>query len=390
MAEATIFIAYHPQYLVDYINLCKIDGGRSLHILIICKHNYLSDAIVDEYSGKFDHIIILPDIDYDKNIFAGFLSFRKFKREYSAALEPLLRRVDSYRVISCCSAWLPVNALLTALCRNPKFQSLFTVCEHIASRGEINYLRTLITFIYALILGLRLTYSDRIHGYLYKTNSWNGALRFIGPYEEITDNAANDKKIKICYIRRPARPKRQDVRTGMVVFYSDRNLDAYKSSLSQEDRRCRLEQFISRLGEFYSSHTIVCKPHPLDKGMPIEEMRLANFQPCEQPLLTQMHLQLNIEQVVACYSISSTSLLYSASIGIPSYSLFKYLGYGEDANLKIFFDSPKAQQNRYLYNLNALEEIGRIDNMDIEPVKMADAGDWDRVMYSHDVQYALK
>lgn len=385
MIKATIFISYHPQYLVDYVNLCKIDGNRSLHILILCEHNYLSEAIVNEYSGKFDHTIILPDIEYDRNIFAGFLAFRKFKKRYTAAIDPLLRVIGSYRVVSCCSAWLPVNTLLMALCHNQKFESLFTICEHIVPRGKINYPRTLITCIYSLMFGLHLVYSDRIHGYIYKNNPWGGVLRFIGPWEEIIDNSSNDKTAKIFYIRRPARTKRQGIRTGIVIFYSDRNLDVYKSSFPQQERRYRLEQFILRLSKFYASHDIVCKPHPLDKGMPIEEMRLINFQLCDQPLLIQMHLQLNFDRIVACYSVSSTSLLYAASIGVPAYSLFKYLGYGEDANLKIFFDGPKLKQNPFFYNLSVLEEMGRIDNVDIEPIKGDNTGNWNRIMYGNNI-----
>ena len=385
VTKGIIFIAYHPQYLVDYVNLCEIDGVRSLHILIICRHTYLSDAIIEEYSKKFDHTIILPDVNYDKNIFTGFSLFRKFKSDYEVALKPILNDISSYRVVSCCSAWLPVNALLTALCHDSKFEALFTVCEHIASRGKINYLRSAIVLIYVLMFGLRFAYSDKILGYLYKINPWDGVLRFIGSYEKIVDSSANGKEVKICYIRRPAKSKRQDMRTGLVIFYSDRNLDAYKSSFSKEDRSHKLEQFILRLGKFYDSYDIVCKPHPLDKGVPVEEMKLVNFQLCDQSLITNMHLQLNIDRIVACYSVASTSLIYSASIGIPSYSIFKYLGYGEDENLNIFFDSVKARQNPFLYNLSTLEEIGKIDDIDIEPVKEDNIMNWDRIICGDNV-----
>lgn len=385
MSKATIFISYHPQHLVDYANLCKIDGGKSLHILIICKHPYLSDAIVDEYSGKFDYTIILPDINYDANIFSGFRSFKKFKKQYSVALEVLIGGVDSYRVVSCCSAWLPVNALLSTLCHKPKFEVLFTVCEHVGSSAKINYPRTLITLLYSFLLGLRLAYSDKILGYRYKKNLWDGALRFIGPYEKIINNHMNGKKAKICYIRRSAKPKRQDIRTGMVMFYSDRNLDAYKSSLREEERHYRITQFILRLAKAYDSCDIICKPHPLDNGRPIDEMQLIRFQLCDQFLLSQLHLQLNIDRVVACYSVASTSLVYSSSIGVPSYSLFKYLGYGEDENLRIMFDGLNVTQNPFLYNISSLEEIGKIDGIDFAPIREENDVNWNQIISAYNV-----
>lgn len=384
MSKAIIFISYHPQHLVDYASLCNIDGKRSLHILIICKHPYLTDAFVDQYSIRFDHTVIFPDIDYDINIFTGFLALKRFKKQYSVTVEPLLRGVNSYRVVSCCSAWLPVNALLTALCRNQKFDGLFTACEHIKAQIKINYPRTLITLLYSLAFGLRFVYSDMIFGYHYKNNPWNGVLRFVTPYNEISANSGNDQENKVCYIRRSEKPRRQ-MGAGIVVFYSDRNLDAYRSLLSKEERHYRLEQFILRLAKVYDSCDIVCKPHPLDNGLPIDEMQLIRFQLCDQPLLSQLHLQLNIDRVVACYSVASTSLVYSSSIGIPSYSLFKYLGYSEDANLRIMFDSFNAKQNPFLYNLSMLKEIGRIDDMHIDPIKESNTVDWNRIMYPNNV-----
>lgn len=385
MKKAIIFISYHPQYLVDYVNLCEIDGNRSQHILILCKHSYLSETIINEYSKKFDNTIFLPDIDYNKNIFAGFMSYAKFKKAYLTALDPVLRGIDSYCVISCCSAWLPVNALLTALCRNSKFKSLFTVCEHIASYEQVKYLRTFLTLFYTLMLRLRSVNYDRVLGYFYKTNQWNGVFRFIGSYEDVNGSLVKVERQKTCYIRRPARRKNRNISDGIVIFYSDRHQDTYKSTLSEEEWHHRVEQFMHRLGEFYSAYTIVCKPHPLDNNVPIDEMRLVRFKLCEQSLLTQMHLQLNIDRVVACYSICSTSLLYSASIGIPSYNLFKYLGYDNVSNLKNFFDSHKARQNPYLYNLSRLEEIGKIDNLYVELVKNNNLESWGQIMYSGNV-----
>jgi len=208
MSKATIFISYHPQHLIDYAGLCDTDGKRSLHILIICKHPYLTDAFLKQYSIKFDHTIIFPDIDYNINLFAGFLALKRFKKQCSATLEPLLSGINSYRVISCCSAWLPVNALLTALCRNQKFDGLFTVCEHIKAQVKLNYPRTLITLLYSLVFGLRFVYSDRIFGYHYRNNPWNGVFRFITPYNKISANSVNDQEEKVCYIRRSARPRR--------------------------------------------------------------------------------------------------------------------------------------------------------------------------------------
>jgi hypothetical protein len=180
-----------------------------------------------------------------------------------------------------------------------------------------------------------------------------------------------------------AQLERPDPNSGVVVFFSDRNIDVYKTELSDEERHHRLEKFMLGLGKFYRSQIIVCKPHPLDKGVPIKEMELVDFQLCARSLLSQMYLQRNLEKVVACYSISSTSLLYSASIGIPSYSIFKYLGYSDDSNMKVFFNDASTKRSPFLYNLGAIDEIGRIDKLDIKPIKDNNAEIWSQLIYGN-------
>ena len=159
-------------------------------------------------------------------------------------------------------------------------------------------------------------------------------------------------------------------------------MDPYKSALIPEERSRRTEDFLRRLAEHYTAQAIVCSPHPLDKGVPVDEMGAVKYTLSDQSLLTQMYLQLNRHRVKACYAVSSTSLLYSSSVGIPSYPLYKYLGYAEDGNLNIFFDGPAARKNPYLFNIAGLEDIGRIDDLEAEPARDDSSAAWDGLMYA--------
>lgn len=376
MTKATVFISYHPQYLPDYVNLCRLDGGRSRHILVLCRHTYLTQAIIDQYSPKFDAVIVLPDISYDKNLPAGFAAYLRFSRDFRDQFRQALGGAGSFAVVSCCSAWMAVNAVLSQLRREPGFKSLATVCQHIASKGKGSLLRTILISIYTSVFRLMPAYFDSIHGYFYRKIPWNSSIKFIGPYEELPP--AGDAAC----IRRPCRPQAKDRADDLVVFYSDRYLDPYNSSFPREERSRLTEEFLRRLADFYKAQIIVCSPHPLDKGVPIDEMRAVKYTLSDQELLTQMYLELNRHRVKACYAVSSTSLLYSSSVGIPSYSLYKYLGYSEDKNLKIFFEGPAARKNPYLFNISSLEEIGRIDGLETEPARDGSAAAWDGLMYS--------
>lgn len=380
MNKATVFISYHPQYLPDYVNLCRLDGNRSRHILALCRHTYLTQAIIEEYSPKFDAVVLLPDIGYDKNIPAGFMACAAFGHTLRTDLAKALEGIDSFNVISCCSAWLTVNAILSHLRRRAGFRALFTICEHIASRGGESHLRTMLASIYTAAFGLMPVYVDKIHGFFYKKNPWGCVLKFTGPYEE--PDAPGAKAGVAVRVRRQARPPAVGRPAGMVIFYSDRWLDQFKSKLLPEERHRLMQEFVRRLGERYKDQEIICSPHPLDKGVPIEEMSLVKHGISDQSLMAQMYLQKNLRRVIACYSVSSSALLYSSSIGVPSYSLYKYLGYGGDEHLQILFENAGARKRPYLFNISELGEVGAVDDFVAMPVPDEAMDGWEVAAYA--------
>jgi hypothetical protein len=99
-------------------------------------------------------------------------------------------------------------------------------------------------------------------------------------------------------------------------------------------------------------------------------------------LTSQMHLHAIIDRVRACYSVASTSLLHSASLGIPSYTLYKYLEY-RGAYPRTFFESDIAQRQPFLYNIDTIEDIGIIDANSVEYTTDDSMDQWHEIMYSH-------
>lgn len=380
LKNAIIFISYHPGSLGDYDYFRTIDKGSSLHALIMCRHPYVTQEIIDLYSDKYDYVLILPDINYEKNIIRGFIEYFMFINKFCKWIRSILADIESFSVISDCSAYLPVNALISTLNKNNKFKKLISIREDYYVNTSVQIPTTLLTMFYTKVLNL---YTVRAHkglSYLYKNEPRDMIISLISPYERrIAPKQPLKNSAPSFYIVKPVLDR--DISDkNIIVFYSDRELGEYGSSLSSEEHKNRIRRFFVRLLKFYKNYKIICKPHPLDQGSVMDGMENVEYELYQGGLSSQMHLHININNIRACYSVASTSLLYSASLGIPSYTLYKYLEYN-NAYPKIFFENNNMQHPPFLYHIKNLEEIGIIDDIRVEPTTDKFKDNWHQIMY---------
>jgi hypothetical protein len=376
MKSAIIFICYHPGSLPDYDSLRKIDNNASESVLVICRHPYASDEIVEVYSQKFDHTIILPDIDYETNILKGLIRCYSFLRGFRNRMDPILKDIDRFFIFSDCSAYLPVNALISDLKRNKKCKSLISMRQDYNHEQHHNILKTARSRVYTSLLELYPVYAHMVFSYEYVTEPRDRIISLVSPYMNLYASFEQGG-VPVHFICRPL-VERNDSQRNTVIFYSDTNLDgAYR--YSKEEFEWRLEQFFEVFASYYENCRIIFKPHPQDGGRVMCGMNHLQYELYNGRLTSQMHLDLNIRDVRACYSASSSSLLYSASLGIPSYTLYRYLEFNGEYP-RAYFDNNTVRQNPFLYNLRSLAEIGIIDTLSVKTAGAAIENVWDDVL----------
>jgi len=365
MQIGLIFISYHPGSLPDYDYIARIDHQESKCILIICRHPYTSDEIIQFYSQKFNRTIILPDIHYEPNIVRGFVKYHQFMKNFRKEIEPAVRDMEYYHIISDCSAYLPVNALLSELTKNEKCRNLISLREDHDFGSSPNILKTLRSRLYTALLGLYPVYDHQIFSHMYYREPRDKIVKIVSPYVKNRGlrNFGN-ADIPIYYIyKNPVERNHGEKKT--VIFYGDTQLDNFHD-LSKEEFKKRLQRFFLHLAQHYRNCKIVCKPHPQDQGKVMMGIENISYELYSGSLTSQMHLDLFANEVRACYSVSSSSLLSSAAMGIPSYTLYQYLDFkGEYPNA--YFENDEIRENPFLYNVKDLSEMGIIDNLTVEP-----------------------
>jgi hypothetical protein len=208
-------------------------------------------------------------------------------------------------------------------------------------------------------------------------------VRLLGPFENSRVDRKDCAGAVPTYFLYKSLPERAPSVRDVIVYYSDRNIE-YVTGLSKKEHSKRMKTFLLELSAHYRDCEIICKTHPLDKGEVVDEMREIAFELYKGDLASQMHIDMNANVIRACYSIASTSLLYAASVGIPAYTIYKYLGYDKRCPRE-FFENDSVGQNRFLCHIQKLEQIGEIDNIHIEPMRRSNTADWEQIMYSHNV-----
>ncbi|MFH1772633.1 MAG: hypothetical protein ABH872_07450 [Candidatus Omnitrophota bacterium] len=361
MKKARIFISYHPGSLVDFDHIRVTDNQTSLPLLIMCKHPYLTLEIISVYGDKFKSCVVLPDINYEKNIFFGFIKLTRYLREFKEKMNPFLDKVDSFEIISDCSAYLPVNAVISTLRKSPKFSRLVSIRFDYTFKRQTDSLKTFLVNFYVWSFGLLNIYVHKRFSYLYINEPNSAVITFKKQFSYSDKMKVNENnKKEIILIERPTINFNNKSR-DMIVIFSDLNLlKAFKENLNKEEYENKLKVFFAALSKFYKGHRIIVKPHPQNKGRLMPGLGQIEHQSYTGSYTSQMFLELNALEVKACYSATSTALLYAAERGIPSYTFYKYLNF-KNENLKLFFESVEVKNNYLLFNLRNINEIGVID-----------------------------
>ncbi|MFA5089117.1 MAG: hypothetical protein WC552_08825 [Candidatus Omnitrophota bacterium] len=380
MKQAIFFIAYHPGALADYGYMAGLDAGKSAHILVICSHPYLTAEMISAYTDIFDEVVVLPDIQYEKNLIRGFGRYTRFMEQFRKKTGPLLSKIDTFSIISDCSAYLPVNALLSHLKNSRKCRSLVSTRQDHRFEADIDYPKTFLVALYTFFLRLYRVYYDKMLTYSYAREPRDRILRLLGPFEN--DGSGRQCAIDSVFIFNLRKDVRHRSTSGkpVVIFFSDRSVKIFGSDLTKEDYSFRLKNFLLLLSHHYHSCRLICRPHPLDKGEIIDEANEMALEVSRDNLMSQTYIDINAENIRACYSIASTSLQYAASIGIPSYPIYKYLGYNQ-AYPGQFFESSAFVPSPFLCHISRLDEIGSIDNKTVNALGGAGTGSWEEAVY---------
>lgn len=376
--RALIFILYHPATLTLYDQLCEVDLDRSLRILAICGHPHVNKEIIDHYRVKYDHIINLPHVKYEKNIFAGLLKYHNYMTIFKKEVHPILKNCTNFNVISDCSAYLPVNALISNLRKDRKFKNLISTQTH-DIHDKTCLLQTMHTLFYTFTLGLQHVYFDKTYSYLYYKEPYDKVIFLVSPYRKFISNIYSKKTaIPFHLIHHAYKTSKNNDYRNIIIFYSDMNLQDFHN-LSNQEFEERFKNFLLALYEHYNNCRIICKPHPVDDGRLMNAFESIQYELYKGQLTSQVHLDLHLNHIKACYSITSTSLLYSAAMGIPSYTCYKYMDFNGSYPGSIF-ESEEVRQDPFIYNIQSLNEIGVIDNIKVKPVSDDCESNWDSIL----------
>ncbi|MBN2121163.1 MAG: hypothetical protein JW734_08960 [Candidatus Omnitrophica bacterium] len=363
-SSALIFISYHPGSLIEYEQIKNKQPKKKANILIICDHPYLNQEIIDLYSKRFDRVIILPLIRYQPNILSGFFRLWRFHKLFRKEIASILEAISEYDIISDCSAYLPVNVLISELRRDVKFKRLVSIRQDRRYNLDIDIFRTALAFIYIFFFRLSLVWVHRVHKYTYCREPRDEIILFRDKFfEKHLSKEVKPRSAPVAYLTWPLRSRGSFEDT--VIFYSDIDFRSDASILSEEEFRKRLMIFFKKFAEVYKNCRIICKPHPSNIRGILPGLEQVKYELYQGGLISQMHLEQLIRNVRACYSISSTSLLYSAQRGIASYAMYKYLGFG-GIYPRVYFETDFVKDNPFLYALTSIEEIAAIDSLDAE------------------------
>lgn len=378
--KAIIYISYHPSSLTKYTQMQKVYNSRYYSVLIICKHPYMNQDIIECYKNIFNELIFLPDIQYEINIFRLISKVAKFLETFNLQIKPILKNIKSFSVVSNASSYLPVNAILSRLRRHKKCRYSISIACDLFYKVEIDILKTVYVLFASFILRIYPIYYNRKLSFMYIKYPIDRILRLDSPFSQ--KNAFLPSQIKSIPVYNVLElfAKRSASKKDMIIFYGDMTVfDAYGSDLSGKEYKERLALFFSFLSKYYSGCELNYKPHPLDEQKTMTGLDNIHFKLYKGGLTSQLHLDMNIDRVKACYSIASTSLKYSASQGIPSYACYKYFQFNNEYP-KYFFENEDASGNPFLYNIEKIEQIGRVDNIEVDTVKSSPFDDWYKVM----------
>ncbi|MBP6919662.1 MAG: hypothetical protein KBC23_01550 [Candidatus Omnitrophica bacterium] len=337
--------------------------------MIICSHPYINPEVINLCVGKADRIIMLPDVNYKFNLFSGLMKAHRFLKEFDDQINPILDQIMKFTVISDCSAYLPVNLIISALKRKSKFKELVAIRQDYAFGRQIDIPGSLMCILYSFLLRTNLVWRHKLASFLYFKEPRDRIIGFLSAFGDERGFGNGAAANKTFFFYRPLRG-RLSGRGDIVIIYSDRQLDSIGCDLSIESNVVMFKRFYDALFDHYKDCQFICKPHPQDKGRAMPGLDSSRVHVYTGGLTSQMHLESIAGRVRACYAVISSSLIYSASRGIPSYVFYKCIG----INLpdpRLIFENDEALKAPYLCNLDSLDKIGCIDDMYVETGKKA-------------------
>jgi hypothetical protein len=359
--DSLLFVSYHPGSLNTYNLIRENYIGRLNSVLLLIKHPYVNADIIEFCNSKFDNVILLPDLSYDPNFFRGFRKLICFLKYFQLHTKEILEGTHGrFFVVSDFSAYLPVNAVLSRLRRSHSCGKAISIREDYTYRVQIDFLKSFFITMYVLFFRLSpVLFDSRIH-YRYLKEPLREVLRIYNP------NFQEKKEIgRTKFLPSFLKTERRIEDQKTIIIYGDTTVyEAYGSRFSIQEYSEQLKLFFAALYQHYDEFRFVYKPHPQDQqlmseleGIPVEVYRGG--------LTSQLHLDEIYQEVRACYSVASTSLLYSSFREIPSYTFYNYLGF-ENEYPRVYFENDETMKNPFLVNIVRLDQIGGIDLLQTE------------------------
>ncbi len=377
MRQALIFISYHPGPLPQLDRIREACPGKWLSVLVICEHPYLNAEIIETYSKRFGHTIVLPLVKYEANIFRGLWNAFHFLRRLKNEMRLILKGVDRFYLISNFSAYLPVNIILSWLQKNPKCEKLISISEEDTFKRNYSFVKSIFLFGYTVPLRLFPVGYDPVLKFMYLKDHRDVILRICSPYGTGSEIPKGNKKI-YRFVEKIQSPSGR-ARKNLIIIYGDTTArTAFVSDLDEREYENRLTCFYSALSEAYRGCKFIYKPHPSDNFKLMPGVKKSEVEIYRGGVTSQMHLDLLSPRIRACYSVSSTSLIYAAERGIPSYTLYRYLEFKGEYP-KGFFENDKIRNLPFLYNMQDPKEIGAIDDLTVEPSGVESQQTWHEV-----------
>ena len=383
MKKAIFFILYHPASIGQHAFISKKFKDEYQTILITLSHPYTNPEVLKKYSNSFDIIISLPLIKYEINLARGYYKLWKFINKFNKLTKPLLEDIDSFNLIYAFSAYLPMNAVLSRLNRHKKCKRAITLTDEYTAKMTVDILRTINVLFYTLFFRLYPVFYDKKSNFFYFKPFEDKILLISGPYLKNSYNVHKSKEgsIPIYKVSEPVLISEFQDR-NVVVIYGDTNVysaEAYPCDLPNIEYNTKLAEIFTYLAHYYADCKLIYKPHPSDNYGVMPGLDGIEFELYKGNLTSQVHLESLLENVKACYSVASTSLLYSSAKGIPSYTFYKLLEF-KGGLLKNFFESKDAINNPFICNISKIEDIGIIDSVKFEPAMAENKELWDEIM----------
>lgn len=330
-------------------------------VLIISRFPQFDYASVGTV-GCFDEVHELPYCDYNKNVFAGL---RDAWRHY-AKLAGLTYSSNSVFFVFDDSevACLNIYKLVASLRKkgtDVKLVHLVYVINPMSygddKGSRLAIFRSVFTSVYSMLTIGRLSLCklvDKIGAFDrgFDFSFFDKEVFFFCKSPRGYESEFDDMPVPFCALESGGFKLPLVLADDSVVFLSDRLRGCVPDLGKWSDLT---NAILKSLRSAYGRATIYIKVHPTDSMADYENVDLSGVEMIDRKESLEKILALNRGKVKAVYSFLSTGLFASASLGIPSYSLYPLLNPG--AELADFFERILMRNNLKLTKLNNLNEI---------------------------------